>query len=75
MSSGEADRVRYELARSGSLDAFTRCRAPMGDCEWMVHLPATLCPAHGGPRELPRYYADAEGAIVAVSHMPQRDGQ
>ncbi len=71
MSSGEADRVLVTLVQSGSLDAFTRCR--VAGCEWNVQLPEMRCERHGG-RAVPAYFADAEGAIVSVRHMPQRDG-
>ena len=60
------------LSNSGSLDAFTRCHVPVGGCEWHVKLPETLCPAHGGSKTLPRYYTDAEGAIVSVVHFPAK---
>ena len=71
MSSGEADAIRVHVPNS--LDAFVRCHVPVGGCEWHVKLPATLCPAHGGP-DGPRYYADSEGAIVAVVHFTNDAG-
>lgn len=75
MSSGEADvrSVVEWLKASRSLDAYTRCRAPVG-CDVMVSLKGgtePLCLTHGGP-PVPQYETDSEGAIVTGSerHMP-----
>lgn len=61
------------LGRSRSLDAYTKCRAPIG-CGVMVSLRAgaeALCLTHGGPA-VPQYETDSEGGIIVGSerHMP-----
>lgn len=72
MGSGEGDAAETAkalLARSRSLDAFTRCSA-MG-CEVMVHLSGNgLCQAHGAVDGIPEYFTDSDsGAFIYARHV------
>lgn len=73
MSSGEADvaeRTRAFLARSRSLDAFTRCRTD--GCEVMVHLAGdeARCHYHGGRDDNPEYLTSThDGSFIWTRRM------
>lgn len=64
------DATRALLARSTSLDAFTRCRTP--GCEVMVHLSSGIpnCHRHGGDPSAPEYLTSADdGAFIWARHV------
>lgn len=67
-----AEVARQLLARSTSLNAYTRCQGAAGGCEVMVHLSGNgLCHLHGGNRDgIPEYLTSAtDGSLIYARHI------